>query len=60
MPDGVQLKDKRTGDTYDGYPLRYLYRALQSDEPAYKGCGVKLPAAASNNSFKPKPLRGSA
>jgi hypothetical protein len=60
VPDGIRLDDKRSGDTYNGYPLRYLYRSLHSTEPAYLGCGVKPPAAASNNSFKPKPLRGSA
>ena len=58
VPDGIRLEDKRAGDTYNGYPLRYLYRSLQPAEPAYKGCGVKPPAAASNNSFKPNTLRG--
>jgi hypothetical protein len=60
VPDGVRLENKRPGDTYHGYSLRYLYRPLRPTEPAYKGCGVKPPAAASNNSFKPMPLRGSA
>ena len=60
VPDGVRLENKRPGDTYHGYSLRYLYRSLRPTEPAYTGCGVKPSAAASNNSFKPKPLRGSA
>lgn len=41
VPDGARLEDKRAGDTYSGYKLHYVYRTLQSTEPAYEGCGVK-------------------
>jgi len=40
VPDGVRLEEKRIGDTYNGYVLRYVYRSLQPNEPAYHGCGI--------------------
>jgi hypothetical protein len=40
VPAGAPLRDQRTGDTYGGYPLHYVYRQLQSGEPVLQGCGL--------------------
>jgi hypothetical protein len=40
VPAGVALQDQRAGDTYGGYPLRYVYRELKLGEPALQGCGL--------------------
>jgi hypothetical protein len=40
VPTGAALQDERSGDTYGGYPLQYVYRQLQVGEPALQGCGL--------------------
>jgi len=40
VPAGAALQDQRSGDTYSGYPLQYVYRPLQVGEPALQGCGL--------------------
>jgi hypothetical protein len=40
VPAGAPLQDRRSGDTYGGYPLQYVYRQLQLGEPALQGCGL--------------------
>ncbi|ALN61847.1 hypothetical protein GLA29479_963 [Lysobacter antibioticus] len=40
VPPGTQLKEKRTQDRYSGYALRYVYRKLKRNEPAWAGCGI--------------------
>jgi hypothetical protein len=40
VPAGVELQNQRTGDTYGGYPLQYVYRQLQSGESALQGCDL--------------------
>ena len=41
VPEGVKLEDQRVSDTYDGYPLRYVYRPLLEGEPGFRGCGLE-------------------
>ena len=40
VPAGAALQDQRSGDTYGGYSLQYVYRPLQVGEPAFQGCGL--------------------
>ena len=40
VPVSAALQDRRDGDTYSGYPLRYVYRELKVGEPASQGCGL--------------------
>ena len=40
VPAGIALQDQRSGDSYGGYPLQYVYRQLQAGEPALQGCGL--------------------
>ena len=40
VPAGATLHDRRNSDTYSGHALRYVYRVLQTGEPALQGCGL--------------------
>jgi len=40
VPDQIRLENQRARDTYSGYALKYVYRSLRPDEPAFAGCGL--------------------
>lgn len=40
LAPGGRRDDVRLRDVYDGLRLRYVYRDLRNDEPAWAGCGI--------------------
>ena len=38
VPEGGSLEGKRSGDTYRGHALTYVYRTLPLDSPDFAGC----------------------
>lgn len=43
VPAGEHFQDQRFGDVYGGYALRYVYRDIKKEDPAFQGCGIGKP-----------------